>query len=123
MTNERFDEVQNEISNLQEVDNAISDIVDSQETKKETLGDLKAFDSDLVYDTLNAQATVYENLSKKFYQFEIDNIGNEASAKYWHNAAKDQETTAKDLRQMLTHIVRMQKQNDRMNNLLKQLDK
>jgi len=54
MTKERFNEIQNEISNLEAVDSAISDIIDAEETAKEqtiriqkktiTYHDLKASD-------------------------------------------------------------------------------
>ena len=121
ISDERMEEIVKEVAETQKEDNAITDKIDREETKKETIQGLKSFDADLVYDTINSQATVFENIAAKFYQYEIDNIDSDHQSKYWNAAAKENEAHGKDLRKLMTHLVRMQKGNDRIKNINKQL--
>ena len=121
MTKERQEQIEKDILQIEKMDNETTDRIDREETKKETIKGLESFDADLVYDTINSQATVFENIAAKFYQYEIDNIDSDHQSKYWNAAAKENEVHAKDLRKLMTHLVRMQKGNDRIKNINKQL--
>tara|TARA_R110000824_G_scaffold323252_2_gene510185 strand:- start:376 stop:747 length:372 start_codon:yes stop_codon:yes gene_type:complete len=121
MTKERQEQIEKDILQIEKMDNETTDRIDREETKKETIKGLESFDADLVYDTINSQATVFENIAAKFYQYEIDNIDSDHQSKYWNAAAKENESHAKSLRDLMTHLVRMQKGNDRIKNINKQL--
>ena len=121
MTKETEEQYLKRIDELCKEDNETTDRIDREETKKETIQGLESFDADLVYDTINSQATVFENIAAKFYQYEIDNIDSDHQSKYWNTAAKENESHAKSLRDLMTHLVRMQKGNDRIKNINKQL--
>ena len=122
MTKETEKQYLKRIDELCKEDNAITEKIDREETKKETIQGLESFDADLVYDTINSQATVFENIAAKFYQYEIDNIDSDHQSKYWNAAAKENEAHGKDLRRLMTHLVRMQKGNDRLKRLNKQME-
>ena len=122
MTKETEKQYLKRIDELCKEDNAITEKIDREETKKETIQGLESFDADLVYDTINSQATVFENIAAKFYQYEIDNIESDHQSKYWNAAAKENEAHGKDLRRLMTHLVRMQKGNDRLKRLNKQME-
>ena len=109
MTKERQEQIEKDILQIEKMDNETTDRIDREETKKETIQGLKSFDADLVYDTINSQATVFENIAAKFYQYEIHNIDNDHQSKYWNTVAKENEIYAKNLRDLMTHLVRMQK--------------
>ena len=115
------EQIEKDILQIEKMDNETTDRIDREETKKETIKGLESFDADLVYDTINSQATVFENIAAKFYQYEIDNIDSDHQSKYWNTAAKENESHAKSLRDLMTHLVRMQKGNDRIKNINKQL--
>tara|TARA_R100000742_G_C4252218_1_gene70425 strand:+ start:212 stop:643 length:432 start_codon:yes stop_codon:yes gene_type:complete len=121
ISDERMEEIIKECNETQIEDNAITDKIDREETQKEMMRGIESFDADLVYDTLNAQATVFENIAEKFYQFEIDNISNETSSVYWNEAAKQNDEHAKSIRSLMTHLIRMQKGNDRIKNLRRKM--
>ena len=122
MTKETEEQYLKRIDELCKEDNETTDMIDREETKKETIQGLESFDADLVYDTINSQATVFENIAAKFYQYEIDNIDSDHQSKYWNAAAKENEAHGKDLRRLMTHLVRMQKGNDRLKRLNKQME-
>ena len=122
MTKETEEQYLKRIDELCKEDNAITEKIDREETKKETIQGLESFDADLVYDTINSQATVFENIAAKFYQYDIDNIESDHQSKYWNAAAKENEAHGKDLRRLMTHLVRMQKGNDRLKRLNKQME-
>ena len=122
MTKETEEQYLKRIDELCKEDNETTDRIDREETKKETIQGLESFDADLVYDTINSQATVFENIAAKFYQYEIDNIESDHQSKYWNAAAKENEAHGKDLRRLMTHLVRMQKGNDRLKRLNKQME-
>ena len=122
MTKETEEQYLKRIDELCKEDNETTDRIDREETKKETIQGLESFDADLVYDTINSQATVFENIAAKFYQYEIDNIDSDHQSKYWNAAAKENEAHGKDLRRLMTHLVRMQKGNDRLKRLNKQME-
>ena len=121
MTKETTEQYLKRIDELCKEDNAITEKIDREETKKEIIKGIKSFDADLVYDTINSNATVFENIAAKFYQYELDNIESESQSLYWNTAAKENEGHAKSLRDLMTHLVRMQKGNDRIKNLNKKM--
>lgn len=109
MTKETKEQYLKRIDELCKEDNETTDRIDREETKKETIKGLESFDADLVYNTINSRATTFENLAAKFYQYEIHNIDNDHQSKYWNTVAKENEIYAKNLRDLMTHLVRMQK--------------
>mgnify|MGYP003148457447 CR=1 FL=1 len=123
MTEEKFNEYQEEIKRLKYIDNSNTNMIDRQESIKETFDGLQHIDVDLVYDTLNAAASVAENISKKWYELEVnakthgDNIG----SNMWNLLAQEKAEHAKDIRHMLTHLYRMQSSNNKLLNLKKQM--
>ena len=121
MTKERQEQIEKDILQIEKMTNETTDRIDREETKKETIKGLESFDADLVYDTINSQATVFENIAERFYQFEIDNISNETSSVYWNEAAKQNDEHAKSIRSLMTHLIRMQKGNDRIKNLRRKM--
>ena len=62
MTKERQEQIEKDILQIEKMDNETTDRIDREETKKETIKGLESFDADLVYDTINSQATVFENI-------------------------------------------------------------
>jgi len=123
MTEEKFNEYQEEIKRLKYIDNSNTNMIDRQESIKEIFDGLQYIDVDLVYDTLNAAASVAENISKKWYELEVsaktngDNIG----SNMWNLLAQEKAEHAKDIRHILTHLYRMQSSNNKLLNLKKQM--
>ena len=115
------EEIHPEIKALQDVDNAISDIIDAQETKKETLLGLEDFEASEVYDNLNSTATIFENTASAMREHELREVklknGSEneyeqnlhkQSERYFAGVAEGYEACARDLRQAMRDIVRRQ---------------
>ena len=109
MTKETEEQYLKRIDELCKEDNAITEKIDREETKKETIKGLESFDADLVYDTINSNATVFENIAAKFYGYELENIDSESQSLYWNRAAKENDVYAKTLRDLMTSLIRMQK--------------
>lgn len=114
MNPNRFSEVQKEIKQLEQIDNSNTDMIDRQETFKEICGNVEHVNTEILFDAIIFQATVYENLSKKFYKNEIEEIKNGKSGTYWNNTATDHQNFAKELRDMMTRVIRTQKSENRM---------
>ena len=123
MTNERFSEYQAEIKKLEKIDNSNTDMIDRKESMKEVFNGIESLDADLVYDTLNMATTVNERICKKWYELEVSAKcnGDTKGAEFWNIIAKEKESAAKELRQILTHLFRMQKGNNKVYNLKKQM--
>ena len=121
MTNERFSEYQAEIKKLEKIDNSNTDMIDRKESMKEMYNGIESFDADLVYDTLNMAATVNENIAKKWYELEVTSKtnGDHKGSDIWNLLAQEKASSAKEIRQMLTHLYRMQKGNNRIANIKK----
>ena len=66
-------------------------------------------------------STHYENLSKKYYKNEIEDIKIGNDGHYWNGAATDHQNFAKELRSMMTEIIRQQISENRIINLNKQM--
>ena len=121
MNPHRFSEVQKEIKQLEQIDNSNTDMIDRQETIKEICGNVKDVNTEILFNVMTYWATHYENLSKKFYKNEIDEIKIGNDGHYWNGAATDHQNFAKELRSMMTEIIRQQISENRIINLNKQM--
>ena len=121
MTKRTPEQIEQDILRIEEMDNRQTDLIDRQETFKEICGNVEHVNTEILFDAIIFQATVYENLSKKFYKFEIEDISNGKDGKHWNNTASDHATFAKELRDMMTQVIRTQKSENRIINLNKQI--
>jgi len=123
MTNQKFSEVQAEIKKLEQIDNSNTDMIDRQETFKEICGNVKDVNTEILFNVMTFWASHYEKVSEKFYNNEIESISNgkQMSSKIWASTAKDHGTFAKEIRSMMTQIIRQQKSEDRIINLNKKM--
>tara|TARA_R110000851_G_scaffold12965_2_gene44609 strand:- start:922 stop:1299 length:378 start_codon:yes stop_codon:yes gene_type:complete len=123
MTNQKFSEVQAEIKKLEQIDNSNTDMIDRQETFKEICGNVKDVNTEILFNVLTFWATHYERVSERFYKNEVRciNENKEVSAKIWGSTAKDHRTFAKEIREMMTQIIRQQKSENRIINLNKKM--
>ena len=121
------EEIHPEIKALQDVDNTISDIIDAQETKKETLLGLEDFEASEVYDKLNSTITIFENTALAMRKHELNEReqknGSEneyeqnlhkQGERYFAGVAEGYEACAKDLREAMRDIVRQQLTSNRI---------
>tara|TARA_Y100000401_G_C8305933_1_gene216939 strand:- start:542 stop:967 length:426 start_codon:yes stop_codon:yes gene_type:complete len=126
MSDDRFNELMQEIAETERIDNSNTDMIDITETKKEIQKAIGKFDVDIVYDKLNSTATIFENTAEKLREHEIEerNYYNgtegdsrnlyKSSERYFAGAAEGYESAAKDLREAITSIIRDQKQVNRI---------
>ena len=121
MTNSKFSEVQAEIKKLEQIDNSNTDMIDRQETFKEICGNVKDVNTEILFNVMTFWATTYENLSKKFYNNELEDINNGKDGHYWNGAATDHHKFSKEIRSMMTQIIRQQKSENRIINLNKKM--
>ena len=121
MTNSKFSEVQAEIKKLEQIDNSNTDMIDRQETFKEICGNLKDVNTEILFNVMTFWATTYENLSNKFYNNELEDINNGKDGHYWNGAATHHHKFSKEIRSMMTQIIRQQKSENRIINLNKKM--
>jgi len=114
MTKRTPEQIEQDILRIEEMDNRQTDLIDRQETFKEICGNVEHVNTEILFDAIIFQATVYENLSKKFYKYEVEDISNGRDGKHWNNTASDHATFAKELRDMMTQVIRTQKSENRM---------
>jgi len=114
MTKRTPEQIEQDILRIEEMTNETTDRIDRQETFKEICGNVEHVNTEILFDVIIFWATVYENLSKKFYKFEIDDIKEGRDGTYWNNTASDHATFAKELRDMMTQVIRTQKSENRM---------
>ena len=114
MTKRTPEQIEQDILRIEEVTNETTDRIDRQETFKEICQNVKYVNSEILFDAIIFQATVYENLSKKYYKFEIEDIKNGKSGISWNLTASDHAKFAKELRDMMTQVIRTQKSENRM---------
>tara|TARA_R110000824_G_scaffold393_4_gene2810 strand:+ start:1031 stop:1408 length:378 start_codon:yes stop_codon:yes gene_type:complete len=123
MTNQKFSEVQAEIKKLEQIDNSNTDMIDRQETFKEICGNVKDVNTEILFNVMTFWASHYEKMSEKFYKNELECINENKvyQSHIWASSAKDQRTFAKEIREMMTQIIRQQKSEDRIINLNKKM--
>ena len=123
MTNQKFSEVQAEIKKLEQIDNYNTGMIDRQETLKEICGNVEHVDTKILFSVINFWATHYERVSNGFYKNEIECINENklAAGHIWASTAKDHFRFSKELREMMTQIIRQQKSENRINNLNKKM--
>tara|TARA_R110000803_G_scaffold109229_2_gene177616 strand:+ start:404 stop:781 length:378 start_codon:yes stop_codon:yes gene_type:complete len=123
MTNQKFSEVQAEIKKLEQIDNYNTDMIDRQETLKEICGNVDQVNTEILFNVMTFWASHYEKVSERFYKNERESISNgkEMASKIWASTAKDHGTFSKELREMMTQIIRQQKSENRMINLNKKM--
>ena len=114
MTKRTPEQIEQDILRIEEMTNETTDRIDRQETFKEICGNVEHVNTEILFDAIIFQATVYENLSKKFYKFEIEDINNGKDGTHWNNTASDHANFAKELRDMMTQVIRTQKSENRM---------
>ncbi len=114
MTKRTPEQIEQDILRIEEVDNRQTDLIDRQETFKEICGNVEHVNTEILFDVIIFWATVYENLSKKFYKYEIEDINNGKDGTHWNSSADDHATFAKELRDMMTQVIRTQKSENRM---------
>jgi len=111
MTKRTPEQIEQDILRIEEMDNKKTDLIDQQETLKEICQNVKYVNSEILFDVIIHKATVYEKISKKFYKREIECIkdGYIKDGEYWNNTASDHAKFAKELRDMMTQVIRTQK--------------
>ena len=121
MTKERLQELNKKIIQLEKIDNSNTEMIDRKESIKELFGNIDSIDSDVIFNQITYLANFFENCSKKWYKNEIDAINqqDDDSARYWNTCGTLEEKFAEELRKMLTSMIRQQKQENRIKNLLK----
>jgi len=109
-------ELQAEVEKLGNETKNISNQVDMEERIK----DIPTLDTENVINKLSNEATIFENCAKKFFSYEKQAIEtNESGGKiYWNALAKENMNTAKTLRNIITFIIREQRQTNRINKLI-----
>ena len=100
-----------EVLKLEKETKRISKDVDTKATKEERLKDMPTFDSDMIYENLISEATYYENLSNRFFFYEIEAIkdGSQQSAMYWNAVAIENKKAGEGIRKAMTRIISLQK--------------
>lgn len=121
MTNQKFSEVQAEIKKLEKIDNSNTDMIDRQETFKEICGNVKDVNTEILFNVMTFWATTYENLSKNYYKNELEDINNGKDGHHWNRTAADHHKFSKEIRSMMTEIIRQQKSENRIINLNKKM--
>ena len=123
MTNQKFSEVQAEIKKLEQIDNSNTDMIDRQETFKEICGNVKDVNTEILFNVMTFWASHYEKVSEKFYKNELECINENKvyQSHIWASSAKDHRTFAKEIREMMTQIIRQQKSENRIINLNKKM--
>ena len=121
MNPNRLSKVQEEIKQIEHIDNSNTDMIDRQETLKEICGNVEQVNTKILFNIITFWATTYENLSKDYYKKELDAINKGGDGHYWNGAATDHQNFAKELRSMMTQIIRQQKNENRMINLNKKM--
>ena len=121
MSDDRFNQLVQEIAETERIDNTTTDMIDKNETIKEICGSVEYVNVEILYDTIIHLATTHERIAKKFYHYEISAIKNGDDGHLFNSSAQDYEKFAKELRNLMTQIIRMQKSENRIINLNKQI--
>ena len=112
--------IKNLQAEVEKLGNETKDI-SSQIDMDERIKDIPTLDTENVINKLSNEATIFENCANKFFSYEKKAIEtNDSGGKiYWNAIAKENQNAAKTIRNIITFIIREQKQTNGIKNILK----